>query len=77
MKVLLLTLLALWGFSGCASKNQSIETIYIEKECKRAEDVAPAKWLPVKWVEIEIEGVIFIATPDTQILLGNLIKLSK
>jgi hypothetical protein len=64
--------------AGCASKPLTIkEAVYIDKPCDRAVDFAPAQWLPIRWINIVIDGVDYVATPDGLILLGNLERLKK
>jgi hypothetical protein len=51
------------------------EAVYVEKPCERASDYAPAVWLNVRWIAVVIDGATYVATPDGEILLGNLLKL--
>jgi hypothetical protein len=59
---------------GCGAKPQIVEkAVYIDRPCpKTAEQIAPAKWIGVKWIALAIEGIDYAATPDIAALLGNL-----
>jgi hypothetical protein len=62
-------------FSGCAKPQIIKEAVYLDKPCDRAGDYAHANWLPVRWIAISIDGVGYVATPDGEALLGNLLRL--
>jgi hypothetical protein len=62
-------------FGGCSPQPTLKEAIYIDKPCDRATDRASALWLTTRWIAVEIDGVIYYATPDGEALLGNLLSL--
>jgi hypothetical protein len=76
---LLIALTLLISLCGCAGKPQIIkEAVYIDRPCpKTAEQIAPAKWIAVRWIALALEGVDYAATPDIAAILGNLERLKK
>jgi hypothetical protein len=60
---------------GCATPQVIKEAVYIDKPCDRASDYAPVVWHPVRWISVIINGAGYVATPDGEALLGNLLRL--
>ncbi|MDR2905259.1 MAG: hypothetical protein LBU73_04845 [Helicobacteraceae bacterium] len=74
MKYLLLAILIL---GGCASPQVVEKAVYIDRPCDRAEDYAPAKWLPTRFFALEVDGEIAACTTDTAALLGNIERFAR
>jgi hypothetical protein len=74
MKYLLLAILIL---GGCAAPQVVKKVVYLERDCSRAEDYAPAKWLPTHFFALEVDGEIAACTTDTAALLGNIERFAR
>jgi hypothetical protein len=71
-------LIAVVLLCGCAKPQVVEKAVYIDRPCpKTAEQIAPAKWIAVRWIALALEGVDYAATPDIAAILGNLERTKK
>ena len=65
------------AFLGCAQPQTIKEVVYLDKPCDRASDHANVTWIPARWIAITIDAIGYVATPDGEALLGNLLNLRR